>query len=77
MRDKAERVPFAEAVPNESVAEPKAAPPAPPVFRIASGKAIACARGQLDGGTEVSARDFVGGQAVLDQLVASGAVVKA
>jgi hypothetical protein len=81
MPGKADRAPFAETS-TEPTPEPKAStqevtPPAAPAFRVAPGKSVACLRGQLEGGTEISARDFAGGQDVLDGLVAGGAVVKA
>lgn len=84
MPAKADRAPFAESVSANAAAEPIASgapetpvPPAPSTFRVAAGKSVACARGQLESGTEVAARDFSGGQPELDELVGTGAIVRA
>jgi hypothetical protein len=47
-----------------------------PPYTVAPGTSIVCAGGHLDAGTEISARDFVGGQKDLDDLIARGAIVK-
>jgi hypothetical protein len=45
-------------------------------FTVAAGMSITSLRGVIDANEEISARDLAGGQERIDELVASGHVVK-
>jgi hypothetical protein len=65
-----------DAAPPPPAPAPEPPKPRVPPYTVAPGTSIVCAGGHLDAGTEISARDFVGGQKDLDDLIARGAIVK-
>ena len=67
-----------KATPDAEAARIAAEAEAKPPYYVAPGKSVTSKRGILDGDAadEVEAKDFEGGQAVLDDLVELGVVIK-
>jgi hypothetical protein len=66
--------------PAPAAVEPEApkpkAEPKPSQHHVAEGKSVTTVRGMRHAGEAVEVRDFVHGQVTLDELVASGALVR-